>query len=179
MYILLMEESSANCHDFAGGWEIIGLNRSKIKAEVNFSQLVGGEQLPRHGGGHAHALLFGVEGESNSRMAIDHDGTMRFGGGAGPFTTVIRPPVTNAGVEQWDPPSLPPSKAAKTLLSVEGALPGNSCVATHDSIGAKMVQLTCHVASKGQVLVVLRNVEDGEDVDVPAGRLKVVLTKYE
>ena len=56
-------------------------------------------------GGGGHALLFGVAGESTARMAIDSDGSMHYGPGAGQqFDTAFKRQASTA--IEWAPPAL-------------------------------------------------------------------------
>ena len=80
-----------------------------------------------------------------------------------------------AGAAAWDPPPLEPSASASTQVSVDGAAPGDIAVASHSGVVDAELQLTA-AAANGSVAVLLRNA-GGEAVDVPPGRLTVLVTK--
>jgi hypothetical protein len=113
-------------------------------------------------------------------MARDHDGTIRYGSGTGPFTTAVKPVVSVT--QMWDPPPLAAGRAAKLFVRVDGATPGDVCTVSHDAIGANMVQLSAHISAAGEVMVVMRAcaAEDvgSEAVDVEPGLLRIVVSKY-
>jgi hypothetical protein len=141
-----------------------------------------------------HAIIMGMSGEATARLAIDGDGSMKFGnGGAGDaFDTTLHRPIT--GSKAWDPPPLSGGAANVTSIVV-GACSGNDgspaphfdygCPSgsdvvsvTHSELGMNAVQLTAHVADKGgTIAVVLRNA-GMETVDIPSGLLHVVIWKF-
>ena len=140
-----------------------------------------------------HALVMGMAGEGAARLAIDGDGSMKFGNGgkSAPFDTTFQRPIS--ATQEWDPPPLASGAANVTTILNVGACdgeagarfaygcpaPGDVVTATHSALGLSAAQLTAHVAdSAGTVAVVLRNA-GAAPLDVPAGTLRAVLFKFE
>jgi hypothetical protein len=138
-----------------------------------------------------HAFVMGMSGEGAARLAIDGDGSMKYGNGgaAAPFDTTFQRPIS--ATKYFDPPPLAAGAAnvSSVLVGVcdqagsdfhHGCpAPGDVVAVSHSALGMSAVQLTAHVAdTKGVVAVVLRNV-GLEPLDVPAGTLRVVVYKFE
>ena len=157
----------------AGGW--LGVGAATGSNASNMSA---------HGdGADSHALLFGLAGERNARVALDFDGSMWYGAGDGPFETTVRPP-TSASV-LWDPPALEAGGVATLEVEVAGAVHGALCVVSHEAMGDAYVAsagglpvLSGFVVSAGKVLAVLKN-EGVVGMDVGPGKLSVVATAVE
>ena len=150
----------------SGGWlgvgSGVGSNSSNMSA---------------HGEGVAsHALLFGVAGEKNARVALDFDGAMRYGDGRGPFHTVHR--GSTAHSVPWDPPALQPGKSTKFRMETAGARLGDVVTVSHTATGEHALMWSAQVAAAGRVVVVVLNSEDCV-VDVPAGMLRVVVGRFD
>eukprot|EP01047_Picozoa_sp_COSAG01_P049042 COSAG01_NODE_4823_length_4714_cov_17.506392_3_plen_306_part_00 len=136
------------------------------------------------GPGGAHALLFGVEGESTGRLAIGSDGSMSFGAGHGqPFDTTLKRQAS-ASVE-WDPPPLgvdscyrcdTANSTASFKLRLAASEPGDIASCSHSKLGGLAVQLSC-VAVAGEVELLLRNAGK-QTVDVASGTVRVAVTKF-
>ena len=127
-----------------------------------------------------HALLVGLPGESAGRLAVDSDGSIRFGsGGSRAFDTQLDRVI--AKTVPWDPPALGGQGGkpdfAKLVVALPEATPGDIASASHTALGEADVQLTAS-ASDGKVVVILRALGRHE-TDVPGGSLKVMLTKVQ
>jgi hypothetical protein len=141
----------------------------------------------------SHALLFGLSGERGGRLAVEADGSMRWGNGGVedpiPFDTSFQRPISAA--VKLDPPKLQPREAASFVLtkvgdcSSEHGVLHHGCpstddvvVATHSSLGSSAIMLSAHVQDRsGSVRVTLLNT--GKNVvDMPAGRLHVTVLKF-
>jgi hypothetical protein len=112
-------------------------------------------------------------------VALTHDqgGTVRLragqvaiGGGA----YIVR---HTSQTHAWDPPPVADRAAVGTTVSVAGAAPGDTCVASFDRLDGGDAVLSCHVASHGGVRVTLLNAT-GQSRDLPAGTLRVDLWKH-
>ena len=130
--------------------------------------------------GSGHALLVGLPGESAGRLAVDSDGSIRFGpGGCRQFDTQLDRVI--AKTVPWDPPALGGQGGkpdfAKLIVALPEATPGDIASASHTALGEADVQLTAS-ASDGKVVVILRALGRHE-TDVPGGSLKVMLTKVQ
>eukprot|EP01052_Picozoa_sp_SAG31_P026774 SAG31_NODE_2453_length_5662_cov_161.116442_2_plen_80_part_00 len=66
--------------------------------------------------------------------------------------------------------------AVTASVVVEGAETADVVAATLSSIGDRLVSLTARVASSGRVLVLFKN-EAADDVLIPRGTLRVVITE--
>eukprot|EP01045_Picozoa_sp_COSAG04_P005861 COSAG04_NODE_278_length_18351_cov_17.582676_11_plen_272_part_00 len=120
--------------------------------------------------GSSHALLLGLSGETKGRMAIEADGSMRFGDGSGDFDTTMHRQRT--AKVAWDPPKLEAGSAVSQRVPVPGAAPGDIATASHTGVtGEELVQLSAN-AVVGAVVVVLRNA-GGSAVDLASGDLRV------
>ena len=135
-------------------------------------------------GGGSHALLFGVEGESTGRLAIDSDGSMHFGAGAGaPFDTSLTRQASVA--VHWDPPELGvavlngqvnPNSTARLQVPLAAATAGDIASCAHSKLAGLVVQLSC-VAVAGGVEALLVNV-GAHAVDAPSGTLRAAVSKF-
>ena len=126
-------------------------------------------------GGGGHALLFGLEGESTGRLAIDSDGSMHFGAGAGaPFDTTLKRQAS-ASIE-WNPPPLKANSIARSKVVLAASEPGDIASCSHSALAGLAVQLSC-VAAAGEVELLLRNVGT-QTVDVASGTARVAVTKF-
>ena len=126
-------------------------------------------------GGGGHALLFGLEGESTGRLAIDSDGSMHFGAGAGaPFDTTLKRQAS-ASIE-WNPPPLKANSIATSKVVLAASEPGDIATCSHSTLAGLAVQLSC-VAAAGEVELLLRNVGT-QTVDVASGTARVAVTKF-
>ena len=120
--------------------------------------------------GSSHAMLFGLSGEMDGRMAIEADGSFRFGDGSGDFDTTMHRQRT--GKVAWDPPKLEAGDAVSQRVPVPGAAPGDIATASHTGVtGEELVQLSANAVA-GAVVVVLRNAGKGA-VDLASGDLRV------
>ena len=136
------------------------------------------------GGGGGHALLFGVEGESTGRLAIDSDGSMHFGAGAGaPFDTTVKRQASVA--VPWDPPRLDaavlngqvnPNSTTSLNVPLAAAEASDIASCAHSKLARLAVQLSC-VAVEGGVEALLVNV-GAHEVDVPSGTMRVAVSKF-
>jgi hypothetical protein len=128
--------------------------------------------------GSDHALLFGLPGERTGRMAVDSDGSVRYGaGGSKPFDTQVQ--RVKATSVAWDPPPLSSARSnfAKLVVAVPEARPGDIATASHTKLGEADAQLSAS-ASDGKVVVILRAV-GMETVDVESGTVTVMLTQVQ
>ena len=150
----------------AGGWLGVGTELGSNSSNMT-----------AHGEGAAsHALLFGLAGERNARIAMDYDGALRYGDGSGPFHTVHRGSVAHS--VRWDPPSLAPGKSAKHAVEVAGVEVGDVVTVAHTSAGEHAVLWSAHVSAAGRVLVVALNADE-DQVDLPLGMLRVVVGRFD
>ena len=150
----------------AGGW--IGVGNGAGSNASNMSA---------HGVGAAsHALLFGVAGERNARIALDFDGSMHYGDGDGPFHTVHRGSISHS--VQWDPPPLATGKSAKLVVDATGSQVGDVVTVAHTAAGEHAVLWSANVVAAGRVVVVALNGEEWE-VDMPLGTLRVVIGRFD
>jgi hypothetical protein len=150
----------------AGGWIGVGTGTSSNASN-----------LSAHGAGaSSHALLFGLAGEKNARVALGFDGTMQYGDGSGPFHTTHRGSVAHS--IEWDPPQLAAGKRAKLVVAAAGAQLGDVVTVGHTAASEHALLLSAHVAAAGRVVVVVLNVEEW-DVDVGAGMLRVVVGRFD
>jgi hypothetical protein len=164
----------------AGGWTIVGPDAAKAANETSLNP-----------SSNSHALSLGQSGETTSRFALEHDGTMRWrtsGSGAGAggvsdppqvrtsFDAGIAPPRTAQFV--WPAVHLDGSPHGRHSSSyhLQGAAPSDICTCSHDSLGTAEVQLSCHVSAIDTVLVVLRNAA-GVTTKCGAGTVRVLLTR--
>ena len=152
-----------------GGWVAVGTVTGNGTNE---------SALSAHGAGvSTHALLLGMAGESSGRMALDFDGTMRWGNGIGDFDTLHR--GNTAHTTAWDPPALAPGKRAKLVVATPGAQLGDVATISHTAPTADWgLVWSARVAETGTVVVVLLNTEE-ETIDVDGGTLRVVLGRFE
>ena len=108
-------------------------------------------------------------------MAIDLDGTIRWGDGSGDFDSALRRSMSSTLL--WDPPPLAPERAIKTTVGVHGARPGDVVTVSHEHAGPYMLSWSAHVSAPGTVMVVVRNSEEAR-VDLALGRLTVAVSRY-
>lgn len=74
----------------------------------------------------------------------------------------------------WDPePLLQKGAVASKRLPVQGAAPGDLCLAAHDRIGSRKILISAHVSAPDEVLVILENLEGESGVDIERGTLTV------
>ena len=120
------------------------------------------------------ALSFGLGGEDQPRLRVTADGALHYAtAGAETVITAQRSNVTT-----WDAPPLPPGKAVKVEVRLDGAARGDIASASLTSIDAEFVQLSAH-ARDGAVAVVLRNAaSDGAPIDLGPGSLRVAIAAF-
>ena len=110
-------------------------------------------------------------------MAIDFDGTMRWGNGSGPFDTAHR--GTKAHTFIWDPPVLASGKRAKLVVAAPNAQLGDVAIVSHTAPTSDWGLIwSARVAEAHTVVVVLLNTEE-ETIDVDSGTLRIVLGRFE
>ena len=74
-----------------------------------------------------HPIVIGNSGEAFARLAIESDGSLLWGNGAGPFDTTLRRHIARTVL--WDPESIAPGGSTAILMDVDGALPGDVAAA--------------------------------------------------
>ena len=159
-----------------GGWLLVAPAANSSGASLLATDVSPNGGLPSTSRGSGHALLVGLPGEQTGRMALDTDGSMRFGpGGTEPFDTHVQ--RLQATSVTWDPPPLAGGHPdfAKLVVTVPSAAAGDLVTASHDTLGESPVQLSAS-ASTGKAVVFLRALGSGT-VDVPSGTLTILLTK--
>ena len=164
-----------------GGLLLVGEACSNNCSDARLS-LTGTNPMPNNddaasGRSSGHGLLFGLSGETTGRLALEADGSMKWGAGKGSdFDTTLRRTLTNSTV--WDPPPLSAvSPRAKIRVSLADVVQGDIVSVSHTAIdGEQDVELS-GVASDGYVVVALRLA--GEPADVKPGILRVVAGQWE
>ena len=135
-----------------------------------------------------HGLLLGISGEKTARLAVDCDGSIKWGpGGSADFDSTLARQITRT--KEWDPESIQAvggPAIAQTTIAVPGASPGDVVVAAHSGIGldhAVQLVATAVTDKVGVRLVALPAGTHGDaasrPVDVPLGTLRVVVSKWE
>ena len=123
------------------------------------------------------ALSFGLGGEDQPRLRVTADGALHYLSNttAGAETVIT---AQRSNVTTWDAPPLPPGKAVKVEVRLDGAARGDIASASLTSIDDEFVQLSAH-ARDGAVAVVLRNAaSDGAPIDLGAGSLRVAIAAF-
>jgi hypothetical protein len=162
----------------AGGFVFLGeetapLGAGLLPSEVSPNSLYPGNLTNVRGS--PHALLFGVSGQTQGRLAIEADGSMRYGDGVDGFDTTVHRPRSAAVT--WDPPELAAGAAVSHRVSLPRAALGDLATVTHTGIvGDDLVQLTA-IAQDGGVACVLRNAGT-TPLDIGAGTLRVATTAF-
>jgi hypothetical protein len=130
-------------------------------------------------GNSSHALLFGQSGELSARLAINADGSMRWGDGVSPgWHTVLSTQLSNK--TSWDPsPLSKPGMVAMTTVAVGGSVVGDLASASLSTMASNPLVLTAHVSVNGSVAVLLRHVGGDESIAVEEGILRVLVTRLE
>ena len=136
-----------------------------------------------------HALLLGLSGETTARLAVDCDGSIKWGPGAGAdFDSTLVRQITQT--KHWDPPpvqAIGGSAMAQTTIVVPGASPGDIVTAAHTAIGLDHAVQLVATAAAGEVGVRLVALPAGGNddtptsplVDIPLGTLRVVVSKWQ
>ena len=70
-----------------------------------------------------HPIMVGNSGEAFARLAIESDGSLLWGNGAGAFDTTLRRHI--ARTVPWDPESIAPGLSTAVLVDVAGTSPGD------------------------------------------------------
>lgn len=150
----------------ASGWTMVGAAPPAGKAMQ--AALLGDAR---------HALLIGQSDERNGRWAVDHDGSMHWGGGTDDdsFDATLATRKTTA--LQWPALILAGGAAHGDKVSISGVQSASMCQCSHDNLGEALVQLSCHVSKNGTVQLVLRNA-DSESVSIAAGEVLVVISRF-
>jgi hypothetical protein len=125
--------------------------------------------------GSSHALLFGVSGQTQGRLAIEADGSMRYGDGNGSFDTTLHRPRSAA--VKWDPPTVKPGTAASHVVVLVGAKSGDIASVSHTAVDATHLVLLSATAQADSVAVVLFNA-GAASVDLPPGELRVAIADF-
>jgi hypothetical protein len=127
-------------------------------------------------GGSDFALLVGQTGGQsggNASWGLSHDGATHHWAPEGTGHTVLRRHITGTSV--WDPPALKTrGEMTKTSVSVDGASPGDVCVAALTSM-AGLAQLSCHVVAEA---VGDMGLLAGESRGLPHGTTRVAISKF-
>ena len=164
----------------AGGWTLVG--------QVTNVTEMGGANLSAWGDrkqpSESKVLTIGQSHETGARLAVEADGTIRYGDGDGPagFHTALRRQVSNTTA--WDPPSVPAGGFATTNVTLAGAVPGDLCIASLSSAGGSLaLEVSARVVADGEALVVLRHLGAadggaGQPLDAAPGLLRVVALQY-
>lgn len=163
-----------------GGVALIGLPSAARHRSADSATL-------HDAGGSEHALLVGESGAASARLAIDADGSLKFGdGAAAEFDTVLE--RFTAATVPWGPLALPAADGgleAALNVTVAGAAPGDTASAALTTVGDSPVTLTAAVAAAGRVVVVcaLRSTapsfqQQRGGAAIPAGVLRVVVSKF-
>ena len=131
-------------------------------------------------GNSSHALIFGHSGERYARLAIDADGSIRYGDGASSgFHTVLQGPLSNKTT--WNPPVVQPGGFTMTTVPVAGCITGDMVSASLSTMGLHPLVLSAHVSENGRVAVLLRHVGNenlGDTaIDIEEGTLRVLVTR--
>ena len=162
----------------AGGWTVVADGGGEA-GPPNDARLTAAAQSPAGPGGEmmktlsrSHALLVGVSGERNARLAVEATGAVRWGSGESDFGATLERLRTNStptgGLE------LAAGSIHRLTIAVEGAERGDVCTATHAGLTEEAVFVSCRVARKGECLALLKN-EEAAAAHVPAGELRVVV----
>ena len=123
----------------------------------------------------ATVILSSHDFETTGRLAIDSDGSMHFGAGAGaPFDTTLNRQAS-ASIE-WNPPPLKVNSIARSKVMLPASEPGDIATCSHSTLAGLAVQLSC-VAAAGEVELLLRNVGT-QTVDVASGMARVAVAKF-
>ena len=125
--------------------------------------------------GSSHALLFGVSGQTQGRLAIEADGSMCYGDGNGSFDTTLHRP--RSAVVKWDPPAVKPGTAAGHVVVLVGAKSGDIATVSHTAVDATHLVLLSATAQADSVAVVLFNA-GAASVDLPPGELRVAIADF-
>ena len=157
--------------DTGGGYTLIGhdtTNSDSTSASKNggtiSSKIV--KQSSEQDPAPEHALLLGVSGEANARVAIQSDGSVHYGPGGNEsfsgsctFASMCKAATRSQDVGTqyedalrwkqflrtlWDPPSLRPGKRAVTRVQTRGVRPGDICHASHDQVSTVMCKGPSH-----------------------------------
>lgn len=170
-----------------GGWTMVGSALSP--ANVNLtgpgappSNLTASRSSP------SHALLVGVSGNSQASFAIETSGEMFYGDGDSGWHTGVRRHISNS--THWAPGSIAPGAHATKLLKLAGAIPGDIVSATHASLDATNLDLSCSArivlapscsgcteAEMSSVMIVLSN-RGASAVAVAAGIVRAAIVQY-
>ena len=125
----------------------------------------------------ADALAFLPSGADKPSRIIRADGSEahhRPGAPAEEAPTVVQSQLSNASL--WDPPPLEPGTRATLVIQVAGAEPGDIVASAHSALTMGLGLQLSAICDSEQVEAMLFNSGD-EAVDVPAGQLRVVVTK--
>eukprot|EP01051_Picozoa_sp_SAG22_P022648 SAG22_NODE_5505_length_1002_cov_1.530454_1_plen_267_part_00 len=168
--------------DTGGGFTLISHNST---GQTVSSRIV--KQSTEEDPAPEHALLLGVSGEANARVAIQADGSVHYGdGSAAPFSGrctfasmcqaadahVEHAPGWRVTTQAWDPPSLDPGQRAVTTVASDAARRGDICHASHSLMPFDAAAFLSVTAGQGALKVWLKN-EDDSAVDVVGGTLRV------
>ena len=159
----------------AGGWTLVG--------QLTNDTEMGGANLSAWGNRKPHSrskvLTIGQAHETGARLAVEADGTIRYGDGNGlaDFHTALRRQVSNTSA--WDPPPVPAGGFVTTNITLEGATPGDLCLASLSSAADSLVlDVSARVVVSGEALVVLRHLGDTEPLNAAQGMLRVAALQY-
>jgi hypothetical protein len=164
----------------SGGWTVVGAGLPA--ASCNASSVPA--NLTAQGVTKSHALLVGVSGESQARLAIETSGEMYYGSGkkAGGFHTGVRQHISNTTA--WGPMMIPAGKFAALDMFLVGAKPGDIVTATHAGLGREFAlivsaRVVAHDAETGfgTVAVAVHNT-GGAAVDLAAGVVRAAIVQY-
>ena len=125
-----------------------------------------------------HGLLLGLSGETTGRLAIDCDGSIRWGAGNGAaFDSTLQRQISRTA--EWDPAALDSgSPIANITVPVPGASAGDIVTAAHTGVSLDHPVQLVATADNSQVRVRMVLLLGSDGTDVPAGVLRVTVQKW-